>query len=144
MGGTSLFGLNMMQERIEKIWIIQERMKAAQSWQKTYEDWRRRPLEFPIGDKIFLKVLAMKEMVRIDRKNKLDPQYVVPFEILEKIRLVVYWVALPSELEKIHNVFHVSQLTKYISDPGHIISYQALQIQEDLSYMKEPVQILNH
>jgi len=62
----------MIQETTEKIWIIQERMKTAQSRQKTYAYRRRRPLEFSVGDKVFLKVSPMKEMVFIGRKNKFE------------------------------------------------------------------------
>ena len=70
-----------------------------------------------MGEKVFLKVSPMKEVLRIGKKNKLDPQYVGPFEKLVKIRPVAYRLALPPEMERIHNVFHVSQLRKYVSDP---------------------------
>jgi len=63
---------------------------------------------------------------------------------LEKIGPVAYRLALSPELEKIHNVFHKSQLKKFISDPNHVISHQPLQIQEDLSFVEEPIQILDH
>jgi len=60
-----------------------------------------------------------------------------------RIELIAYYLALPPILERIHNVFHVSQLRKYIPDPDHIISYGPLQIQKDMSYTEEPVQILD-
>ena len=78
-----------------------------------------------------------------NRRNKLDPRYIEPFEILERIRPLAYQLALPPEIEKIHNVFNVSQLRKYISDPSHVLNYLPLQIQDDLSYRVEPVQILD-
>jgi len=80
--------------------------------------------------------------MHIGRRNKLGPRYVRPFEILERIGPLAYRLALPPEMEKIHNVFHISQLRKYISDPSHVLKYSPLQIQEDLSYTVEPVEIL--
>ena len=80
----------------------------------------------------------------VRRKSKLDPQYVGSLEILERDEPVSNRLALLPELEKIHDVFYVSQLCKYISDPNHIITYPPLQLQEDLSYVEEPAQILDH
>ena len=118
-------------------------MMAAQSRQKAYAGQRQRPLEFTDGDKVFLKVSPMKSVMHIGRRNKLGPRYVGPFEILERIGPLAYRLALPPEIEKVHNVFHVSQLRKYISDPSHVLKYTPLQIQEDLSYTVEPVEILD-
>ena len=119
-------------------------MKVAQGRQKTYADRRRRPLEFTEGDKVFLRISPMKGVVRIGKRNKLDPRFIGPFEVLERIGPLTYRLALPPEIEKIHNVFHVSQLRKYIPDPSHVLSYSPLQVQEDLSYTVEPVQVLDH
>ena len=66
-------GPDIVQETTEKIRIIKKRMKAFQSRQKSYADKHRRPLEFAIGDMVFLKVSPMKEIVKIDRSNKLNP-----------------------------------------------------------------------
>ena len=119
-------------------------MKAVQSRQKTYADRHQRPLEFTEGDKVFLKVSLMRGVVRVGRRNKLDPRYIGPFEILERIGPLAYRLALPPEIEKIHNIFHVSQLRKYISNPSHVLNYSPLHLQEDLSYTVESVQILDH
>ena len=143
MGDRTLFGTDIVQETTEKIRIIRKRMRAAQSRRKTYADRRRRPLEFAEGDKVFLKISPMKGMVRGGKRNKLDPRYIGPFEILERIGPLAYRLALPPEIEKIHNVFHVSQLRKYIPDLNHVLRYSPLQLQEDLSYTVEPVQILD-
>ena len=86
----------------------------------------------------------MKGVVRIGKSNKLNPRHMGPYKILERIGPLVYRLALPLEMEKIHNVFHVSQLRKYIPDLSHILSNPPMQIQGDLSYTEEPVQILNH
>ena len=76
-----------IEEATEKIKLIKERMKAAQSRQKAYADNRRRPLEFEVGDKVFLKVSPT------GNKNKLAPRYIGPFEILDRIGPVAYRLA---------------------------------------------------
>jgi hypothetical protein len=80
---------------------------------------------------------------RFGKKGKLSPRFVGPFEILERIGMVAYRIALPSELSNIHNVFHVLMFRKYISDPSHVVKYESLQIGGDLSYQEQPVQILD-
>ncbi len=73
-------------------------------------------------------------MKRFGKKGKLSPSFVGPFEILERIGMVAYRIALPWELSSIHNVFHVSMLRKYIPDPSHVVEYESLQVGGDLSY----------
>ena len=90
-------------------------------------------------NQVFLKVFPKKGIVRISRKNKLDPWYIGPFEILKRVGPLAYRLALPRKMEKLHNVFQVSQLRKYMLEPNHIFSYSPLQIQENLSYTEEPV-----
>ena len=63
-------------------------------------------------------------MFRFGKKGKLSPKFIGPFEILEKIGLVAYHIALPLALSRLHNVFHVSVLRKYIADPSHVLDYQ--------------------
>ena len=79
-------------------------------------------MEFQVGDKVFLKVSPWKKVLRFGRKGKLSPRFIGPYEIIEKVGPVAYRLALPPELEKIHDVFHVSMLRQYRSDPSHIIS----------------------
>ncbi|XP_060965286.1 uncharacterized protein LOC133034251 [Cannabis sativa] len=67
----------------------------------------------------------------------------IEFEILDRVGSVAYSIALPPSLSGVHNVFHVSQLRKYVSDPSHVLSYETLGLQEDLSYNERPVKILN-
>ena len=142
VGDQKLLGPDIFQDTM-KILMIRKRIKTAQSRQKAYADRYRRPLEFAEGDKVFLKVSPMKGIVRTGRRNKLYPRYIGPFEILKRVGPLVYRLALPSEIEKIHNVFHVSQLRKYVPDPSHVLNYSPLQIQEYLSYTEEPIQILD-
>ena len=81
--------------------------------------------------------------MRFGKKGKLSPRFVGPFEILERVGNVAYRLALPPSLSGVHNVFHVSMLRKYISNPSHILSNEPLELSQDLSYEERPVQILD-
>ena len=104
---------------------------------------RRRNLEFTEGDKVFVRVAPMKGVTRFGKKGKLNPRYIGPFVILERVGPVAYRLALPLELANIHDVFHVSMLRKYMSDPSHVIRHELLQLQGDLVYKEVPVKILD-
>ncbi|XP_074567156.1 uncharacterized protein LOC141823836 [Curcuma longa] len=104
---------------------------------------QRRPLEFEIGDSIFLKVAPMKGVMRFGKKGKLSPRYVGPYPILKRVGKVAYELELPQEMSAIHNVFHVSMLKKCIPSTNQVIEPQTVQVQEDLSYESRPIQILD-
>ena len=95
-----------------------------------------------MGDKVFLKVSPWRKILRFGQKGKLSPRFIRPYEILERIGPVAYRLALPPELAKLHDVFHVSMLRRYRSDESHILPVQEIQVQEDLSNDKEPKTIL--
>ncbi len=101
-----------------------------------------RDIKYSVDDKVFLKVFPWKKILRFGRKGKLSPRFIGLYEIVERIKLVAYRLALPPELQKIHDVFHVSMLRKYRSDPSHIIPTEDIEIRSGLSYEEEPVQIL--
>ncbi|XP_041009399.1 uncharacterized protein LOC121253452 [Juglans microcarpa x Juglans regia] len=65
-----------------------------------------------------------------------------PFEILERIGVAAYKLALPPQLSAIHKVFHISMLRKYAPDPSHELEHEPLQIRDDLTYEEFPVGIL--
>jgi hypothetical protein len=138
-----ILGPEIIQRTCEKVDLIRERLRTAQSRQKSYADKRRKDLEFEVGDMVFLRVAPMKGVMRFGKKGKLSPRFVGPFEILEKIGPVAYRLALPPALSGIHNVFHVSMLRKYIPEPSHVLSYDQLQIKDDLSYEEVPIEILD-
>ncbi|KAL5578646.1 hypothetical protein UlMin_011088 [Ulmus minor] len=123
---------------------IQTRMKSAQSRQKSYADKRRRPLEFQVGDSVFLKVSPFKGVIRFGKRGKLNPRYIGPYEILERVGKTAYRLALPPNLASVHNVFHVSMLKKYVSDKSHVLEQEPIEIHEDLSFEEKPVQILDY
>ena len=66
-----------------------------------------------------------------------------PFEILDRVGLVAYRVALPLSMSKVHNVYHVSTLKKYFFYPSHVVELEPIQIFEDLTYEEVPVQIID-
>ncbi|XP_073158866.1 uncharacterized protein [Henckelia pumila] len=117
-------------------------MRTAQSRQKSYADARRRDLEFAVGDHVFLKVSPMKGVARFGRRGKLNPRYIGPFEILERVGTLAYRLALPPGLAAVHNVFHVSMLRRYVSNPSHVLDFEPLQLPPDLVYEERPVRIL--
>ncbi|RVW47357.1 Transposon Ty3-G Gag-Pol polyprotein [Vitis vinifera] len=143
VGERKLLGPELVQLTIEKVVLIKERLKAAQSRHKSYVDNRRRDLEFEVGDHVFLKVSPMKSVMRFGRKGKLSPHFVGPFEILERVGTLAYKVALPPSLSKVHNVFHVLTLRKYVFDPSHVVELEPIQISEDLTYEEVFVQIVD-
>lgn len=91
-------------------------------------------MEFQVGKKVFLKVAPVKVLMRFGIKGKLSPRFIGPFEILELVGNGTYQVALPPSLLRIHNVFYVSMLKKYIPYSSHVLDYNLLQLEEDLTY----------
>ena len=142
VGEQRLMGPELVQSTNEAIQKIRSRMHTAQSRQKSYADVRRKDLEFEVGDKVFLKVAPMRGVLRFERRGKLSPRFVGPFEILERIGPVAYRLALPPSLSAVHDVFHVSMLRKYVPDPSHVVDYEPLEIDENLSYVEQPVEVL--
>ncbi|KAA0041720.1 pol protein [Cucumis melo var. makuwa] len=142
VGEQRLKGLELAQSTNEAIQKIRSRMHTAQSRQKSYAYVRRKDLEFDVGDKVFLKVAPMKGVLRFERRGKLSPRFVGLFEILERISSVAYRLALSPSFSEIHDVFHVSMLRKYVPDPSHVVNYEPLEIDENLSYIELPVEVL--
>ena len=132
-----------IEDAYEKVKVIRQRIQTAQSRQKSYADNRRRDLEFEIGDKVFLKILPRKGMIRQGKWGKLEPRYVGPFEITQKVGQVAYRLQLPTSLGGMHDVFHISRLKKYHPDPQHILATEEIELQEDMTYEEEPVKILD-
>ncbi|XP_073031332.1 uncharacterized protein [Primulina eburnea] len=143
VGERKMLGPELVQQTADVVALIQERMKTAQSRQKSYADVRRRPLAFEAGDHVFIKIAPLKGVMRFGKKGKLSPRYIGPFEILDKIGDRAYRLALPPDLDRMHNVFHVSMLRKYLPNPSHILLHESLDLLPNLSYEEVPVQILD-
>ena len=136
-----VIGPDWIQETKKKK-VIRERLKVATDRQKSYADMKRKDIRYEIGKKVFLKVSPWKKVMRFGKKGKLSPRFIGPYEVIEKVGLVAYKLTLPPDLEKIHNVFHVSMLQRYRSDPSHVVSSEIIELRSNLSYEEEPVEIL--
>ena len=90
VGDRQLLGLDMVKDVVDKVKLIHDRMRTAQSRQKSYADNRRRELEFNVGGHVFLKVSPFKGVMRFGKRGKLSPRYIGPFEILQRYRVVAY------------------------------------------------------
>jgi len=123
--------------------VIKRNLKAAQDRQKSYADRRRKDLEFEVGDQVFLKVSPWKGVIRFRRRGKLNPRYIGPFVVTERIGSVAYRLDLPPELDRIHNVFHVSMLRKYIPDPSHVLEEPPVELNSELKFEVQPIEILD-
>ncbi|TYK00849.1 DNA/RNA polymerases superfamily protein [Cucumis melo var. makuwa] len=143
VGERKLVGPELVQITTNNIKLIRENLRKAQDRQKSYADKRRRNLEFQVGDQVFLKLSPWRGVIRFGRKGKLSPRYIGPYQITERVGPAAYRLELPIELARIHDVFHVSMLRKYIPDPSHVLQDQPVELKEDLSYVEEPVQILD-
>ncbi|XP_074267107.1 uncharacterized protein LOC141590411 [Silene latifolia] len=105
-------------------------MRAAQDRQKSYADLNRSEITFKEGEKVLLKVSLMKGVMRFGKRGKLSQKYIGPFEILDRIGEVAYRLALPPALAKVENIFHISQLRQYVSDPTYVLDYKTIEVDE--------------
>ncbi|GJY62389.1 hypothetical protein Tco_0463046 [Tanacetum coccineum] len=119
-------------------------MQAARDRQKSYADLKRKPMEFQVGGKVMLKVSPWKGVVRFGKRGKLNPRYVGPFKVLEKVRSVAYKLELPEELSRAHNTFHVSNLKKCYADEPLAVPLDELHFDDKLQFVKEPIEITDH
>nr|GFA68064.1 putative reverse transcriptase domain-containing protein [Tanacetum cinerariifolium] len=134
----------LIQETTEKIVQIKERMQAPRDRQKSYADMKRKPMEFQVGDKVMLKVSPWTGVVRFGKRGKLNPRYVGPFKVLERIGDVAYKLDLPEELSRVHNTFHVSNLKKCHADEPLVVPLDGLHFDDKLQFVEEPVEIMDH
>jgi hypothetical protein len=95
-----------------------------------------------VGDHVYLKFKSWKSLLKLGNYAKLAPRFCGPFEILARIGLVEYQLALPANL-KIHNAFHVSLLKKYVHDPTHMIDWNLVQVEPKGEFQAEPLCILD-
>ncbi|XP_017644280.1 uncharacterized protein LOC108484907 [Gossypium arboreum] len=78
------------------------------------------------------------------RKEKLSPRFIGPYWVVRRIGPITYQLELPSELSQIHNVFHVSMLRQYRSDPSHVVVVEEIDVRVDLTFEEKPIQIIGH
>ncbi|XP_073120089.1 uncharacterized protein [Henckelia pumila] len=119
--------------------LIRLRIKAAQDQQASYANSHRRPLNFEVGEHVFLRVSPFRKVMRIGLKGKLSPMFIGSFEILEKVGDVAYRLALLPYLSGIHDVFYVSLLRQYVAEKSHILHPTEVKLEQDLSYVERPL-----
>ena len=143
VGESSITGLDLIRDTSKKVSLIRQRLLMAQSQQKSYVDVRRRPLEFEVGDHVFLKVMPKRGVVRFGKRRKLSPRFIGPVEILERVGTVAYRLALPPNMKGVPEVFHVSMLWKYTPDLDHVVDWGQIEVDIDGTFEEGPVCILD-
>ncbi|GKE57870.1 putative reverse transcriptase domain-containing protein, partial [Tanacetum coccineum] len=118
-------------------------IQAARDRQKSYANIRRKPMVFQVGDRVMLKVSPWKGVVRFGKRGKLNPRYVGPFKVIERVRTIAYKLDLPPQLSRVHNTFHVSNLKKCLSDESLVIPLEELRVDDKLHFVEEPVEVMD-
>ncbi|GJU33818.1 hypothetical protein Tco_1182172 [Tanacetum coccineum] len=117
IGESSLTGLELVQETTNKVVLVKEKLKAARDHQKSYVDYRRKPFEFKVGDRVLLKVTPWKGVVRFRKEG----------------------LRLPEELNSVHDTFHVSNLKKYLADANLHVPLDEIKVDKTLPFVEEPI-----
>eukprot|EP00253_Pinus_taeda_P029444 PITA_29444 len=132
----------MLKEMEEMVKKVRSNLKAAQDRQKNCVDRKRRFKEYQVGDHVYVRICAKRSTLQWSGCAKLAPQFCGPFQLLARIRSVAYQLTLPSHL-RVHNVFHVSVLKKYVYDPKHVIRWQDIHVEPEGEILVEPLNILD-
>ena len=143
VGESSITGPDLIRDTSEKVSLIRHRLLTAQSLQKSYADVRRRPLEFEVGDHVFLKVIPKRGVVRFGKRGKLSSRFMESFEILERLGTVAYRLALPPSMSGVHEEFHVSMLRKHTPDPAHVVDWGQIEVDTDGTFEEGPMCIVD-
>ncbi|GKB06002.1 hypothetical protein Tco_0834235 [Tanacetum coccineum] len=101
-------------------------MQAAHDRQKSYADLKRKSMEFQVGDRVMLKVSPWEGVVRFGKREKLNPRYVRPFKVLEKVGSVAYKLELPQELSRVHNIFHL----RFVEEPVEMMDREVKRLKQ--------------
>ena len=104
---------------------------------------QHRPLEFEVGDHVFLKVMPKRGVVRFGKRGKLSPRLIRPFDILERVGTIACQLALSPSMSDVHEVFHVSMLRKYTPDPAHVVDWGEIEVDIDGTFEEGPVCIMD-
>ena len=139
----SFFRPDTIKDAEEQVRVICERLKTAQSRQKSYYDRHHQDIQYEIGEKAYLRVTPLKGGKRFGIKGKLAPRYVGSFPIIAKRGKVSYQLQLPEGFPDVHDVFHVSQLKRCFKDPICGVDHETLKPRKDLTYREVLVRIID-
>jgi hypothetical protein len=142
-GEKAIFGPDIVVEAEATVCRIKENLKVTKLRQESYANKRHRPLQFEVGDHVYLKVSPMKRVKRFEVKGKLSPRYIEPFPIHKKCGKVTYKLELSPSLTRVHDIFHVSQLKKYLKAPVDVVLPEVAPLETDLTYPEHPIKILD-
>ncbi|GKC19942.1 putative reverse transcriptase domain-containing protein [Tanacetum coccineum] len=143
VGDVQLTSSELVHETTEKIIQIKKCIQATRDRQKSYADRRRKQLEFEVGYKVMLIVSPWKGVIRFGKRGKLNPHYIGPFKILDKVGMLAYRLELSEQLSRVHSTFYVSNLKKCFVDEPLAIPLDEIQIDDKLNFIEEPVEIMN-
>jgi hypothetical protein len=130
LADRAVIGLDLLKEMEDQMIKIKENLKDVEDRQKSYADSNRTHREFKVGDHVFLKVRTNRSSLKLRSCTKLAARFCRPFEIMERIGLVAYMLALPASMT-VHNVFHVSLLNKYVPNANHVIDWNVIQLEPE-------------
>jgi hypothetical protein len=136
-----MFGPDIIEESETIVRRVQENLKAVKSRQENYANKRRRPLAFEVGGHVYLRVSPIKGVKRFGVKEKLAPHYIRPFPILDKCGTIAYKLDLSPSLVGVHDIFHVSQLKKFLKAPVDIVLPKVTLLEVDMSYPEHPIRV---
>ncbi|GKD11570.1 putative reverse transcriptase domain-containing protein [Tanacetum coccineum] len=122
VGEVQLIGPEIVQETTKKVIQIKQRIQAARDRQKNYADLK----------------------LHFGKREKLNPRYIGPFKVLEKVGAIAYKLELPQKLRRVHNMFHVSNLKKCYANEPLAIPLDGLHIDDKLYFVEEPIEIMDH
>nr|GEX36380.1 putative reverse transcriptase domain-containing protein [Tanacetum cinerariifolium] len=135
--------LTCAKETTDKVVVIKEKLQAARDCQKSYADSGRKMTEYEVGESVLLNVSPWNGVMRCGKKGKLASRYVRPFEILERIDPVAYWLRLPEELIGVHDTFHVSSLKRCLGNDNLHVPLNEIKIDKTLRFVEEPIEIMH-
>ena len=129
--------------------LIRDRLKIAQSRQKSYTDSKCKETVYKVGDIVYLCVSPLRGVKHFGVKGKLAPCFVGPYKVLERMGEVAYKLELLEGLSGVHDVFLVSQLKKCRAEMAEIplrdtVPLEAIQLDSDLTYEEKSVKILEY
>ena len=139
VGESSITGPDLIRDTSEKVSLIRKCLLTAQSRQKSYANVRRRPLDFKVGDHVFLKVMPKRGVVRFGKRRKLSPRFIGPFELLKRVGTVACRLDFSPSMSGVQEVFHVSMLRRYTPDPAHVVDWGEIEVHTDRTFEEGPM-----